>query len=148
MKRYGSRRFKFLSGLFAVVAAIGLLGGCKRGCDAEGRADKVVGKLSRKLDLTEAQRAKLEDVKRAFLSARSKARAGRQQDLDTVKGLILSEKIEAAPVRALVDKHKQVFDENFNDVFAKAADFHASLTPEQKKEAVALIEKFSSHWKQ
>lgn len=147
MKSGRSGRFKIASGLVAVVAAVGLLGGCKRGCDAEGRANKVVSKLSSKLDLNETQRAKLEDAKKAFVAARERARGDREKDVATLKALILSERVEASQVRPLIDKHKQVFDQNFNDVFAKVAEFHASLTPEQKQKAVELIDKFGRHWK-
>lgn len=114
------------------------------GCDRSPgqRADFLVKKISSKLDLDEIQKTKLIELKDAFQQARKRHQADKNAMRSEVKQLLLSDKISENSVKDLIAKKERIVGEEFPVVFAKFQDFHASLSKEQKEEAVALIEKF------
>lgn len=143
--------FKFTS-IASVVAVLGvaavagsILTGCRHS-SPEGRADWIVGKVSRQLDLTDVQKAKLEEVKKLVLEIRAKKVGDRDAHFKVAKEQILSAKLDRSVIRKAIQDRQADFDKDFDPVFDKVAEFHASLTPEQKTKAVELIEKFHSHW--
>lgn len=135
---------KLIAGVLA-ISFVALIA-CHRHGGPEQRADWITGKISRELDLNDAQEAKLETVKQAFLENMKQHKGERSQSLDKVKQMISGDRLEAAQVKSLMAQRQKMMDESFDKVFGKVADFHASLTPEQKKKAVELIEKFESKW--
>lgn len=124
---------------FAVVAA------CTRPKGPEQKADWATAMLSKKLDLNEDQRGKLDAVKTEVLGIMKAHQADRAKNFEEIKQLVLSERLDPARVKALMAERQKLIDENYDRVFAKVSDFHASLKPEQKKEAVEMMEKFAEH---
>lgn len=140
--------FKRSCGGFAVILAVGGLLGAT-GCthpSPEKRAEWVVSAIKRKLDLNDEQKAKLDAVKQAFLDTRKAHEGDRKKHFEEVKQMILSDKLDANKVKALMQERHKAMEQGFDPVFSKVQEFHASLSPEQKKKAVELMDKFSSHW--
>ena len=102
--------------------------------------------VNRELGLLDDQKAKLDDVKVTLLNIKKTHEADREKHLSDVKQLILSDKLDAAKVKALMAERQKMVDANFDTVFAKVSAFHASLTPEQKKKAAEFIDKISKEW--
>lgn len=132
-------------GLIALAVVAGL-SSC-RGHEPGARSSFVTSLVSRKLDLTPEQRAKFEAAQTAFEDARKAGAAERAKDLEVVKQQILSDKLDASVARSLIKAREAKIEASFDAVFAKVADFHASLTAEQKKEASEMLEKFADKWK-
>ena len=59
-----------------------------------------------------------------------------------VKNLILSEKIESSDVKDLMAQKRNAIDDILPEVLPEVLEFHASLSSEQKKEVVEIMEKF------
>jgi Spy/CpxP family protein refolding chaperone len=129
-----------------VLAAAGLMGmtGCKSP-SPEQQADWIVKKVTSKLDLNGEQEAKLRAVKEAYLDARKRHSATQREAREEIKQIVLSDALDAKRIRELMKKRNAIVDQEFDGVFGKVADFHASLTPDQRKEAVRWMEKFDSY---
>ena len=101
---------------------------------------------SSKLDLTAEQRMKLEALKETLVDINKAHQAERVKHLDEIKRQILSDGLNSAKIRSLILLRQRFVNENFDSVFGMVAEFHASLMPEQKRKAVALLEKFTRYW--
>ena len=139
------RRRRFGLGLVTALTALGLLGSCRpRG--PEQRAEWITDRISGKLYLNEQQKVKFNELKNTILEARSRHTGEHRQASQEIKAMILSEKLESQKIQRLIEKRQQIMKQEFDPVFAKLSEFHESLTPEQKREAVKLLEKFESRW--
>jgi Spy/CpxP family protein refolding chaperone len=139
------RRRRFGLGFVTALTAIGLLGSCRpRG--PEQRTEWITDRISDKLDLNEQQKVKFNELKNTILEARSRHTGEHRQASQEIKAMILSEKLESQKIQRLIEKRQQIMKQEFDPVFAKLSEFHESLTPEQKREAVKLLEKFESRW--
>lgn len=134
----------FFVGVSVLAAFAGFA--CSHHRSPEKRAEWIVSKVSSKLDLTEEQKSKLDAVKAAVLDLHKEHQADRTQHLEELKAWIMSEKLEVTRVKALMAQRQKAMDQNVDRVFGKVSEFHSSLSTEQKKKAVELIDKFASHW--
>jgi hypothetical protein len=58
----------------------------------------------------------------------------------------LANKLDVQKVKALLAQRDKTMNQDFDMIFPKVSEFHASLTPEQKKKAVEMMEEFSNKW--
>jgi hypothetical protein len=130
--------------VFAVVIAFGA-SGCFPKTYKE-RADWVASKVSSELKLDEAQEAKLQAVKQAFIDARTKRTEERKRDYEDMRKFLLSDKIEASRAKDLLKSRNQSMEQDFDGIFPNFSEFHASLNAEQKKKAVELLDSVSKRW--
>ncbi len=137
-------RFGVVVGMLAALAGLGIVSGC-RPHDPESRVKWISKKITSTLDLTSEQQGKLDALTQTLLEVRKKHEGERKQGLETVKSLILSDSLDAAQVKKLVAQHHASFEQNFDPVFAKLKEFHASLTLDQKKKAAQYIDRFAEH---
>lgn len=126
----------------ALMLVIGVTA-CQRHRSFEGRSKWIASKISDELDLNKDQETKLEAVRQEFLAARNRHKDERAKNIEEVKQIVLSEKLDAAKVKEKLAHRQKFFDENFDTVFAKVSVFHAALNSEQKQKAVELIGKFA-----
>jgi uncharacterized membrane protein len=146
------RRWFWTLGL--VAAAIGALGvagcgryGCRHGHDPAQRADWIAKKIASELDLNDAQKAKLDLIKQEFLAQREKGKQEREEAFQTLLAQIRSKQLDTEKLQALIDRRHKHMEEVAPTVLKKIADFHASLSDEQKEKAARKFEKFHSHWR-
>ena len=124
--------------------ALSTLAACHFG--PEKRASWITSKISGELDLNNDQKAKLENVKRAFLDVRKSHQAEQKKHLDEMKQIILADKLDSAKIKSLMAQRDKTMMQDLDVVFGKMSDFHSSLTAEQKKKAVEMLENFASKW--
>jgi uncharacterized membrane protein len=145
------QRWFFLLGLLAAIGTLGLAAcgrhGCRHGQDPAQRAECVAKKIASELDLNDAQKAKLDLVKQEFLAHREKGRQEREEAFRTILAQIRSKQLDTGKLQALLDRRHKHMEEIAPSVLAKIADFHASLTDEQKEKAAQKFEKFHDHWR-
>lgn len=149
--RTTGRRWFFTLGLLAAVAGLIGLAGCghryRHKHDAAERAEWMTKKIASKLDLNDAQKAKLEAVKQEILAQREKVKQERDEEFRTVLAQIRSERLDTEKLKALIERHHKRMEELAPSVLQKIADFHASLTDEQKEKAAQELEKMHGHWR-
>jgi Spy/CpxP family protein refolding chaperone len=124
-----------------VLAALSLTS-CARHWSPEERADWVTKRIAKHLDLDQQQTAKLEAVKQEMLAARAKLSKEHQALLDDAVAQIQAERLDQAKVLQLLERRQELHRQVAPQVVAKIAEFHASLTPEQKAKAVEHLRRF------
>lgn len=129
---------KVIIGVAVVALAATLLGftGCNRHRSPEERITHKMDHISSHLELTEPQQEKLIGVKDEILRARSAIQQGHQALFDEVIAQVGSEQLNEAVVLGLFDQHHALLKQAAPQVIAKVSEFHATLTQEQKAEAV------------
>lgn len=108
----------------------------------EERAEHIVKKITKKLDLTDAQKTVLEKIK---TEAVAKIKASEQNHKQLAGGLIeqiKSEKLDKAKIKELQKKRSAMMAEFEDFMIEKISEFHAVLTPDQRTKAAEYLEKF------
>jgi Spy/CpxP family protein refolding chaperone len=125
------------------ILIFGLLtaAGCKRHAHHKG-AEFMVDYVSEVLDLTDAQRADLDQIKAEFMVKAEQMHA----DKDAMKADILAqlekEEMDAAELKKLATRHRAQMDEFIDLGIDRLVEFHKTLTPEQKVKLVKKLEDF------
>ena len=130
---------------FAVVAsltAVTLTACGRHHHDPEEKAEWIVHKVSKKLDLNDEQKVKLEAVKDEFMRHHDVHKAHKKEMYDKLIAEVVKPQIDQAVLLEMVDQHKTRVEEIAPGVIEKLAVFHASLNQEQKLELKEKLEKF------
>ena len=113
--------------------------------DPEDRADWVAHKISKKLDLTDEQKLKLEDVKNEFMLYHKEQRANRVAMIDKLIAEVKKPAVDQTVLLAMVNDYTSRVEQMAPNVIAKLALFHQSLTEKQKQELVEKLEDWKKH---
>ena len=138
-----NRRFSLPLFVFAVLIVALTVAGCYRKTPEE-RAERVVSEITKKLDLNDTQKAKLEAMKREFLAKGQEMKKTREEIYDQMIGFMRSPSIDQAALASSVEKGKVRLDDLNSFLFAKFTEFHDMLTPDQREKAAKEME----HWKE
>jgi len=133
---------------FTIIASLTalVLSGCGRHHqDPEDKAEWIVHKVSKKLDLNEQQKVKLEAVKTEIMQNYKKHHQNKNQMMDTLLAEIQKPQIDPSVLMGMVNQHQSRVDEVAPGVINKLVEFHASLTEEQKQKLTKKLEKFRKH---
>ena len=117
---------------FIMLAALSALvfAGCYR--TPEQRAAHFVDRISEELKLNDAQKVHLDKIKDEFLAKRLEMTKDRDEVYDVAIGLMKSDMIDRAKLDALTEKSQGRTGDAVKFFFAKFAEFHDMLTPEQR----------------
>ena len=132
--------------VIALAATFLGLSGCNRHRSPEERIARNLDYVGYFLDLTEQQRGKLDEVKNEILQARRAMRDERQAMLNEVITQVGSDRINQESMLDLFDQHYALMRQAGPQVIAKVSELHATLTPEQKAEAVERLAWFKEKW--
>ena len=136
--------------LVAVLGVGGAIAGHKH-FRGHHNPEHMVQHISETLELTEAQRQKLEAVKDAFVQSRAEMK---QEKVDLMNQLIEEVRkpvMDQALVMELIEKRKAKFDVMAPRILGPVIEFHSSLTDEQKQKIVNRLESMRDwghgrHW--
>lgn len=134
-----TKKFGLVLGL--LVLALGAMSCKDKGPDA--KIDWVEDKIVSKLDLNKEQEGKLHDLVLAVKEQRKAHKADSESCKTRVKDMILSEKLQKDELKTMFSKKQEQMNTSFDAVYPKLEAFHASLTLDQKKDAVDYLEKIS-----
>ena len=137
--------------IVTVICALFLIGGvaaCKHGHRTGGFDEfdlaAVTNRIASRLDLTESQKADLEQIA-GEIAEKAKAmhadHAGRRQE---IAGLIRQDTVDRDVVDGMIDDKLARVREMADFVAERLIAFHATLTPEQREKIAARIEDRSS----
>lgn len=134
---------KKVIGMFLMtIAVMGLSVSCKHK-NPEQKAEKVVKRVSKKLELNDKQKEKLDKVKVKMLAI-MKDRHSTKEDFHTdVKKLLTQDKVSEVEIKSLLDRKRNHIDQILPEVLPELIDFHASLEPTQKEKLAQFVEKFT-----
>lgn len=133
-------------GVIVAVTAIALsTSACYRSHSPAERAEWMANKVTKELSLNEPQKVKLEAVKQAFLAAQGEMKAQHQAMFDEVLTQVPADRLDQTKLLQLFEQHQLLATRLAPSVLNKVAEFHATLTPQQKAEAVERLAKFRAH---
>jgi hypothetical protein len=116
-----------------------LISGCASKSMSE-RADWIVKKVVRKLELDKMQAAKLWAVKHKYFEIRDGKKAERDASFKTLTSFITSDDLVEKEVKNWIKESRKSADEYFPKVFPLVKDFHKSLSKKQKEKAASWID--------
>ena len=124
-----------------LISGVSLFSGCRRHSHSH-KAEFMVDYVSETLDLNDSQRVQLDQIKDELMT---KAR-GMHDDKETMREELVAqlrnEEIDQERVKTLIAEHRVKMDEIIDLMVVRLAEFHRTLTPEQKEKLIAKIETF------
>lgn len=133
--------FRVVVGILVITGGLAAAA-CHRHHTPAERAEWMTGKVAKHLDLDDQQKAKLAVVKDEILAARAESKKERRAMMDEVIAQVQSDRLDQAKVTQLFEQHQAGQTRMMQRVLPKVADWHASLRPEQKAEAVEHLRKW------
>lgn len=131
----------YISVIGLLVSGVAMLSGCRRHSHAH-KAEFLVDYISETLDLNESQQAQLEQIKDELMAKAQEMHADKASMHAELVTQLRSEEIDQVRVKALVAEHRAKMDEIIDLIVVRLAEFHKTLTPEQKEKLIAKIETF------
>ncbi len=124
-----SKAIKF--GLFsAIIGMLFAATACHR--SPEHRAEHMVKHAADKYDLSDEQRSKLQDVVDTAITARSQMHEAHTARKQALIEMLVSDSFDKTLVKQAMEDAWANIDALSPAVIDKVAEFHASLTPEQR----------------
>ena len=123
--------------LFSVVG----LAGCRRHSPGQ-KAEFMMDYVSETLDLDESQRAHLDQIKDELLEKGLQMRADKAAMHSELVAQLKSEAIDPDRLKAMVTEHRVKMEALIDLGIVRLAEFHKTLTPEQREKLVAKLESF------
>jgi protein CpxP len=128
-----------------LVMALGLMGlatACHFNKTPQEKANYITGKVQKKLDLNEEQKAKLDKLADKVVKLHSENKGTKEVFYQDVKKLVLQNEVKEEEVRALMERKRTHIEAILPQVLPEILEFHASLDLNQKEKLVSLMEKF------
>jgi len=124
-----------------LISGVALFSGCRRHSHGH-KAEFMVDYISETLDLNESQQAQLDQIKDELMEKAQQMHADKESMHAELVAQLRSEEIDQMRVKAVIAEHRAQMDEIVDLVVLRLADFHKTLTPEQKEKLIAKIETF------
>ena len=133
-------------GLYLSIIAVLLLGlaglsGCRRH-SPEHKAEFIMDYVSESLDLNDSQQAHLVQIKDELMEKGLQMHADKAAMHEEFVAQLRSEEIDQARIQAMVATRRAQMDELIDLGIVRLAEFHKTLTPEQREKLVAKLESF------
>lgn len=144
-----AKRYGLIGAIFAGALASA---GCNHhrgwhhGGNPEKHADWMADKVADKLELNDAQKAKFKEVQDAMLAARKEMREGRKELHKELITMVKGPELDQERLTAIANDRKAVFEKHLPLVVSKLAEFHKTLSAEQKAEAAEFLEKMQERF--
>jgi len=145
-----------LYGVFGATIVLGGLSACGHRHEggwrmsAEEQAkfrDKMVDRVSGKLDLDAAQKQKLGALADRLREQSAALRGNTADPRAAVQALVAGDKFDRARAQALVSEKTAAVNGKSPEVIAAAADFYDSLKPEQQAKVRGFMERRHGWWR-
>jgi Spy/CpxP family protein refolding chaperone len=124
-----------------LISGVGLFSGCRRHSHGH-KAEFMVDYISEALDLNESQQAQLDQIKDELMAKAKGMHADKESLHEELVTQLRSEEIDQVRVKAVIAEHREKMDEIIDLVVVRLAEFHKTLTAEQKEKLIAKIETF------
>ncbi len=138
-----------LVALFGASILVGGLTACSRGHDRHAdwspervteMRGKVIERVSKKLELNDAQKQKLGVLADEMLASRTALRGKEADPRTEFKAMIAGAKFDRSRAQAMLEQKTQVVQGQGPKLIAAMADFYDSLNPEQQKQVRERLE--------
>ena len=124
-----------------LISGVALFSGCRRHSHGH-KAEFMVDYISETLDLNESQQAQLDQIKDELMAKAQQMHADKESMREELVAQLRSEEIDQVRVKAVIAEHRAQMDEIVDLIVVRLAEFHKTLTPEQKEKLISKIETF------
>ena len=124
-----------------LIAGVAGISGCRRHSHAQ-KLEFMVDYISETLDLSESQQAHLNQIKEELMAKARQMHADKDSMREELIAQLRSEEIDQTLVKARIAEHRDQMDGIVDLMVVRLAEFHKTLTPEQKEKLIAKIETF------
>ena len=139
------KTFRVVVGTLVLAGAL-VGAGCHRHHTPSERADWMTSKIAKHLDLDDQQKAKLTAVRDEMVAARAESQQEHKAIMEDVIAQVKSDRLDQAKLTQLMERHQAEQKRVMQRLLPKAADWHATLRPDQKAEAVEHIRKWMDRY--
>ncbi len=122
------------------VLTMGAALGCRHHASPEKKLEGIIHHLTDDLNLTQEQQGVLEKFKSELLASVKKVQAARDKARQEIMVQIKGETLDQPQVLAAIDGVKAEVDDIITLAVAHMAEFHRTLSPEQKSLLVKKLE--------
>lgn len=131
--------------LLAITAGALFLGGCRGGhcgwkSSPEDKANHIVKRISKELDLSAEQKTKLEKIKVEVLAKKEDFKSLHMGMRDMLLSQLRAPKIDEAMVNQSLDEREAKMKELRGFMVTEFAEFHAMLDSTQREKLASRIE--------
>jgi len=131
----------YTSMIVLLIAGVAGFSGCRRHSHAH-KAEFMVDYIAETLDLNESQQEQLNQIKDELMEKAQEMHTNKESMREELLVQLRSEEIDKVRVKSMVAEHRVQMDEIIDLIVDRLAEFHKTLTPEQKEKLVAKIETF------
>ena len=131
----------YISVVALLIAGVAGLSGCRRHSHAH-KAEFMVDYITDTLDLTESQQEQLNRIKDELMEKAQQMHTNKESMHAELVAQLSSEEIDQVLVQAKIAEHRAQMDEIIDLIVVRLAEFHKTLTPEQKEKLIAKLETF------
>ena len=124
-----------------LISGVSLFSGCRRHSHSH-KAEFMVDYVSETLDLNDSQRVQLDQIKDELMTKARGMHADKESMREELVAQLRNEEIDQEQVKSLIAEHRVKMDEIIDLMVVRLAEFHKTLTPEQKEKLIAKIETF------
>ena len=124
-----------------LISGVAFFSGCRRHSHAH-KAEFMVDYISETLDLNENQQAQLGQIKDEIMAKAQQMHADKESMREELVTQLRSEEIDQELVKARIAEQRAKMDEIIDLIVVRLAEFHKTLTSEQKEKLIAKIETF------
>lgn len=134
-----------------MLAAAGIVGlalsttACGPSSMAE-KQEKLVKKMTYKLDLTDAQIPYAETLADALMNTRKAMKAKRQEQMPQLRAELAKPNLDKATLNQMIDAQTTILQANRDKMLDALIAFHAQLNAEQKTELDEMMEKLQKRF--
>ena len=137
--------FRVVAGTLVLAGAL-VGAGCHRHHTPSERADWMTGKIAKHLDLDDQQKAKLIAARDEMVAARAESRQEHKAIMEDIIAQVKSDRLDQAKLTELMDRHQAEQKRLMQRVLPKVTEWHATLRPEQKAEAVEHLRRWMERY--
>ena len=131
----------YISMVALLIAGVAGFSGCRRHSHAH-KAEFMVDYITDTLDLNETQQEQLNQIKDELMEKAQQMHANKESMHEELVAQLRSEAIDQALVKAKIAEHRAQLDDIIDLIVVRLAEFHKTLTPEQKEKLIAKLETF------
>ena len=131
--------------IITILTLVGLGTTLFVGCHHRGGpkgADFMVDYMTEVLDLSEDQEDRAEAFKNEILAKTKEMHADKKQMHAEIKAQLSSEAIDTERVKTMMVEHRKEMEVVMNLAVDRIAEFHATLSPEQRAKLIKKLEKW------
>lgn len=139
------RSTKIATGIISAVVLVGSLAACGPHRSPEERADRMVEKISDKLELSAPQVANLEQLKTTVLDSRQRMRTEHEQLHQSIDEIISQPTLDQQRILELVREKTATINQEAPEIVAAMANFYDNLDLEQQADLRDKIREHREH---